>query len=323
MVIDIAADGSRVAVETDLSGAAAPSYNSRIVVWSASGSLSPIPRSACEAYSPIEFVFAGGRAAWLCDNGAAPATYILSVATPGSAGRFSEYVYRGGAMNGGAGADDIGNLAGDGNILVYNTWWSPFNCRTDTWGGPTEQKLWRVLGTKKRLVLAGPDALDAVSVDAGRIAVLRPDGTLVILNEQGKRLSAFRLGRTGIQSEAEAAGRHGEPIRLTGTKLIALRRSTIEVRDAARGTLQHRWPTAAARLEDAQGNFALYTAGVAIHLLRLSDGRDRVLGIADQKGPAHADLEPDGLYYSFNTAHGVKPGHVAFVSFAQLTAQFK
>ena len=76
-------------------------------------------------------------------------------------------------------------------------------------------------------------------------------------------------------------------------------------------------------LEDAQGDLAVYTAGIAINLLRLSDGRDHVLTIADQGEPAHAALEPEGLYYSYNRSGSETPGRLAFVQLRQLEAKFR
>jgi hypothetical protein len=121
----------------------------------------------------------------------------------------------------------------------------------------------------------------------------------VIPNEQGRRASAFRLGTRSVAS-----------VKLTGARLVVLRGRTLEVHDAASGTLRHHWPVAASdapiALEDADGNFAVYTAGIAIHLLRLSDGRDRVLSITSEEGPVPADLEPEGLYYSYSEAGRTK-----------------
>ena len=145
--------------------------------------------------------------------------------------------------------------------------------------------------------------------------MLRAEGKFVLLSVHGKQLAAFTLQRTGITD-----------MKLAGLQLIILRGSTLEVRDARKGTLRHRWTIARSiagtALEDAQGNFAVYTAGIAIHVLRLSDGRDQVIAIEDEAEPAHADLEPTGLYYSYNTSSGTAAGRVALVPYARLAAAF-
>jgi hypothetical protein len=303
-IVDLSADGSRAAVVSGdvLCGP--------IAIWSPRGSASWIPGSSeCGDGSMEEFVLAGTRVAWTVETDTNNLDYTdLETGTPGrQALRVTSTDHNEG--------DYLGNLAGDGPLLVYNTWRGGFRWE----GGRVAPRLWRVVGERAagaRLVLAGPDALDVVAVGAGRIAVLRPDGRLVLLDSKGKRLSAFRLGRQGV-----------EAVTLTGSILVVLRGKTVEVRDATTGTVKHCWPAAsssgAIELEDAHGNFAVYVAGIAIHLLRLSDGRDLVLAIAKQAGPAHAELEPERLYYSYNETGSAKPGRVAFVPYRELTARFR
>ena len=131
-------------------------------------------------------------------------------------------------------------------------------------------------------MLAGPDALDVVSVDAGRIAVLRRDGTCAVLSDRGRRLSAFVLGRKGV-----------EGVRLSGSELVVLRGTTFEVRDATRGTVKHRWAAvpsiAPIVLKDVQGPFAVYTAGIAIHL---TAPRDRQRPHARDRRPGRVRRMP-------------------------------
>jgi hypothetical protein len=139
---------------------------------------------------------------------------------------------------------------------------------------------------------------------------------LVILNDHGKRLSAFRLGGSKVKA-----------VTLTGSQLVVLRGTAFEVRDATTGKVKHRWPVASSdgasiTLEDAQGNLAAYTAGIAIHVLRLTNGHDRVLAIAKQAGWANAALEPEGLYYSYSETGSAK-GRVAFVPLSELKARFR
>jgi hypothetical protein len=76
------------------------------------------------------------------------------------------------------------------------------------------------------------------------------------------------------------------------------------------------------RLRDAEGNFAVYVAGVAIHVVRLGDGRDLALRIEREAGPADVQIEPQGLFYAYNEAYSEQPGRIAFVPFSQLRRRF-
>ena len=74
----------------------------------------------------------------------------------------------------------------------------------------------------------------------------------------------------------------------------------------------------AAELEDAAGDLVLYVVGAAIHVLRLSDGRDVVIHTPDATEPVFARLVPNGLFYAFNVAYAKRPGRLVFVTRADL-----
>jgi WD40-like Beta Propeller Repeat len=307
--LSLAADGDRAAIATDAEFDCGP-----VFVWRPGRPAAGIAgsRGCGDAGARSEFAFASGIAAWTYEEDTITihGTYLLA-GRPGSPARD--------LVDADHDRDDyLGNLSGDGPLLVYDTWKETWPSGYERPGLVKQPKLWRIVGdgrARSRLVLAGPDALDVVSVDAGRIAVLRRDGTCAVLSDRGRRLSAFVLGRKGV-----------EGVRLSGSELVVLRGTTFEVRDATRGTVKHRWAAVSSIapivLKDVQGPFAVYTAGIAIHLLRLADGRDRTLAIANQAGPADADLEPEGLYYSYNETGSATPGRVAFVPLAQLTKSF-
>jgi hypothetical protein len=302
-VRDLSADGGRAAILAKPTDSCGP-----VGVWDPHGGITWLASSSCEGrihgWWNGEFVIAAGRVAWIDadDPGESSPILVFDYVEAGTLAAGTTTV---------AETDEEGewldNLAGDGSLLVYNSW------------NRSKPKLWRIIGAQKasaQLLLAGQDAGAVKAVDAGRIAVLRRDGNLVILNDRGRRLSSFRLDSKGI-----------ETVRLTGSQLVVQRGAAFEVRDTKSGAPKHRWPAAHSiapiALEDAQGNFAVYTAGIAIHLLRLSDGRDRVLKIARQVGPAHADLEPRGLFYSYNRAGSTTPGRIAFVPLNELTTRFR
>jgi hypothetical protein len=82
-----------------------------------------------------------------------------------------------------------------------------------------------------------------------------------------------------------------------------------------------RFAFVAVRLLGRHGD-VLRSTGVAIHLIRLSDGKDVVLDIEDQTGASHAELEPTGLFYAWNEPHTRRPGWLAFVPWMDVVVAF-
>ena len=240
---------------------------------------------------------AGEVVAWIDDEAGDthddPSVSTLSVRRAGAPTRQLAV-----ASHFGATGAQLGNLFGDGPLLVFNTW-------HESRSGVTKARLWRADGARKTLVRSGGD-VRVVAVGGGRIATLRPDGRLTLLGADGERLRALSLGR-GI-----------EGVRLDAARLVVLRRAMLEVYDAASGRLTRRLPTRLGpsgdlRLEDVDGGVAVYVAGLTIHLLRLSDGRDVALRLEDEGSEAHAQLEPAGLFYAYDQAWTTKPGRLGFV----------
>ena len=77
-----------------------------------------------------------------------------------------------------------------------------------------------------------------------------------------------------------------------------------------------------ARTAEKLDRIAAYATGPEIHLLRVADGRDRMLRTEPAVGPVDAQLEPSGLFYSYNLVHARKPGRVSFVPRARLAQLF-
>jgi Tol biopolymer transport system component len=310
-VLRLAADASRVVFETTC-------YGGPLTIWDTTGALDRVVGEDCDTENGREeLALAAGRIAWINENYSMIYRF-LELATPG---KKPAHVDDADAKHDGGW---IGNLMGDAGLLVYNKWRVTHSGDiADPRWRVEDPGLWRIDGTRPTRIVAGADAFDLVDVDTGRIAVLREDGKLVILDRQGKRLSAFSLGKRGVEAEP-STGRW--PVRLTEGLVVVLRGTAIEARDAVSGTVRHRWPTASSEapltLEAARGDFVVYKTGIALHLLRLSDGRDRIVEIPDEEGPVHAELERAGLYFSYNTPVGAKHGRVAFVPLRELTARF-
>jgi hypothetical protein len=203
----------------------------------------------------------------------------------------------------------IDNLFGDGSLLVFNTW-------RQKRSGVTQARLWRLEEKRKTLLRSGADALPVVAVDGDRIVTLRRDGKLTLFSGEGKRLKVLSLGR-GI-----------EGVQLDGKQLVVLRRAILEIYDLGSGRLIRRRSSqpgisGQVRLEDVDHGIAVYVAGLAIHLLRLSDGRDVALRLEDEGSEAHAQLEPAGLFYVYNQAWTTKPGRLGFVPLREVERRLK
>lgn len=228
----------------------------------------------------------------------------------------------------------MGHVLGDGALLVFSTWeavGTPRRVVNETvWGvrepgfagacpigippsdvfparpGPCEQ------------IARSAEALTPLALDTGRIVVRRGEGPLELLDTQGGLLRAIPLP----PGEAIAA-------ELAGDDLVVLVAGALRHYSAASGDLQHTWPLPnfpsggfcgvpcftrpQLQLEDTAVGLAAYILNGELHLLRLADGSDRVIGPATA-----AELEESGLFYAFRV-EGDWPGRIRFVSAARLS----
>jgi hypothetical protein len=70
-----------------------------------------------------------------------------------------------------------------------------------------------------------------------------------------------------------------------------------------------------------QGDLVVYRTGGAIHMLRLSDGRDKALLIPGAAPWLDASLEPGGLFVSWNKMHDRRPGRIGFIPLRAILAR--
>src|SRR5207237_2982137 len=71
-------------------------------------------------------------------------------------------------------------------------------------------------------------------------------------------------------------------------------------------------------LEDAEGDLVAYVVGIAVHVLRVSDGREMVIDTPNATEPVFARFVPSGLFYSFNESYAKRPGRLVFVARSEL-----
>jgi hypothetical protein len=159
-------------------------------------------------------------------------------------------------------------------------------------------------------IAAGQATLRAASLDRHRVAVLRPDQKVALYDTERGRL----LATVVPSSSREVALRKDYVVVLTRTR-------TLEIFDARTGAAVRTLPVArgAARI-DVYGGIAVYAAGRAVHVLRLADGRDAVLGTAP-RAIVGLEIESSGIAYAYNTVKGTRDvGNLAFVPMRRATS---
>lgn len=265
---------------------------------------------------------AGRRLAWVrYDAGNYTTAYLVSgtLQKPRPATRLTgDKIRNSDSLEG----DSVGDVQGDGSLLVFNTW---STCEAYSGGGSCpegtprglhvyNENVWRVDARKKRLVLASPDEATILSVAAGRILVRRADGALELLRKDGSVVRAFSFRRNEVRGAA-----------LDGSELVVLDRSgrlRFRVFDPVTGE-QRKVLTAkagATQLDVEHGHLA-YVVGTVVHVLRLTDGRERryiAPAVSSPHGysvPVQAQIEPSGLFYSYQARRG---GRVRFVPFDEI-----
>ena len=153
------------------------------------------------------------------------------------------------------------------------------------------------------------------SLAAGRIAVLRDGNAVSVLSPDGG-IRAFAFGGHRVLGAA-----------LDGPRLVVLQHSRLTVLDLRRGRRTASWPVRrgfgpAPELEGARGDLAAYVVGAAVHVVRLSDGREIVIDNPNATEPVFARFVPSGLFYSFNESYDRRPGRLVHVARMELERAF-
>ena len=285
--------------------------------------MAPRRQRECSGSSTGEEIYgviAGRRLAWVRDVGGNYREAWLVTATigrPRSTTQLTEAQVR----NTDTGVGDwVGNINGDGSLLVFNTW---SVCETTPEGDSCpegtppgshiyNENLWRIVGPRKQLLLARPDELTVLSVAAGRILVRRADGSLEVRRADGSLLRAFPFRRGEVRAAL-----------LDASELVVLDYGsslTWRVYDLVSGQ-QKRVFAAPGRAiaTDVERGLLVYTVGRAVYVLRLADGRKVIFKAPVVRmpypAPVQAQLEPSGLFYSYDVR---REGRVRFVPFGEI-----
>jgi hypothetical protein len=213
--------------------------------------------------------------------------------------------------------DSVGNVYGDSSLLVFNTW-SVCEARADGGScGPEgtppgyhiyNENVWRVVGRRKRLVLASPDEATVLSVANGRILLQRADGSLELRRADGRLLRAFPFRPEGVRGAV-----------LDASELVVLDRSprlTWRIYDPVSGEQQRAFAAQPGAIPaDVERGLLVYTVGRVVHVVRLADRRQRTYTTPRGSEYVLAQIEPSGLFYSYQVR---SEGRVRFLPFSRI-----
>ncbi len=188
-------------------------------------------------------------------------------------------------------------VAGGGSLIVFST----------------GRKIWRLEGRRRRLLRVERAVAWPLSVDARRVLLERKDGSLAVVDGDGRLVRGFHFAQRPLAAE------------LAGDRLVVLRSARdgqrLQVFRLADGKRVRSLRTAGgglAEFESASGRLAAYVVGIAIHVVDLMNGHDVVLRFPQQAGTAHARLLPSGLVYSVGEAYSARPWALGFIPRATL-----
>lgn len=326
LVKSLAMDGPRIAYDV------AASYVGKrcngVYVWNvASGATTHVSgagtcgnEGSSTGQGVREVAVAGPRVAWIVSEGGNTyhKDYLYTAALPKPKEHLLASAYREGEGEGTLTCGQphartfgkwIGCLVGARTVLIVNRW------STGRSGGVTSARL-EFIGKRLREITSGRGSMDALSTDGGRVAVVRRDGTVALYSARDGSL--LRVVST---SAAEAAVRGNDLVVLTST-------GELEVRNSHSGGLLHKWPLAAgARFLDVCQGLASYAAPLhggygahAVHVIRLSSGKDRIVARHPYIWTAVGDvqLEPAGLAYDVGVGRAYDRGAVVFLPMSSL-----
>jgi hypothetical protein len=219
---------------------------------------------------------AGKRLAWVRTETSTTLIQHLITATVDK--RHPRHRLADGSDSGDTGVGDyVGNVQGDRSLLVFNTWSTCYTAPNGAYracppGVPKEtiytdrEKLWRIVGDRKRLIASAPNELAALAVAAGRILVKRHDGSLELRRADGHVTHKFRFRRREVRAAL-----------LDASELVVLdhrAQDTWRVYDPATGGgLKRVLPARrGATPADVERGLVVYVIHRQVHVLRLTDG---------------------------------------------------
>ena len=262
-----------------------------------------------------ELAVAGRRLAWVRYAGGNYQQVWLVTGTVGKPRSTKQLTDQKDHNTGDGVGDWVGNVHGDGSLLVFNTWSVCNQDPEDDLHCPErfprgyhvyDEDVWRIVGGRKRLILSSDDEATVLAVAAGRILLQRADGSLELRRANGSLLRAFPFRPNEVRGAV-----------LDADELVVLDRSggsTWRIIDPVSGN-QRAIPAAPGAMpQDVERGLLVYTLNRAVHVLRLADRRLKSFRTPVGSYPS-AQIEPAGLFYSFQVHDR---GRVRFVPLGQI-----
>jgi TolB protein len=300
----LGAAGNHAVVEQGLGSATEyPNPPRPLLVWEPkTRRVRRLPVHGCG--SVVDVVVADAAVAYTCDNSGVDVIERALRVQPLKGGRPSTLAHAV-AANAPPGSL-LSGVAGRGPLLAFGIAMS---------GKPIIGGF-EIARTRLSVIVAGravplrtwPRRATVVSTDGRRIVVLLGQRAVaVVAGETGRELRTLAFGRNRVQDAA-----------VDGRLLFVMLRHRLAVYDVLGWRRIGSWPMKRGFgpqpiLEDALGDLAVYRIGIALHVFRVSDGREFVIRIPEEAGPVFARLVPDGLFYAYNRAYAKPPGRVVFV----------
>jgi hypothetical protein len=238
--------------------------------------------------SVAELALATRTVAWQETNGGNNLELSISTATLARPKeREISYVENGGGAAGDPAGDYTGDLVGHGRLLAYASW-----TECDEAGGDYARACSNGLpdvydqalrGTRGRVLRSGSGVLHPVWTDGTAILIRHADRSLLLIGPRGG----------GIRSFPAIPGLVGAVFQ--GSQLVTLTPTSLTLWNAHTGAKLRSFALGPGTrvLEDLDGGIAVLGSHGTTHLIRLSDGRGATFARA-----AHAQLEPQGLYFA-------------------------
>jgi Tol biopolymer transport system component len=283
--------------------------DARLQIWDATTGRSVRgPEPCANTYGPGDVVLAGGRIAWTCSE--AGNTYYASRLQTFRLGRGSAVTVASSYGEPEHGGTSLGDLVGRRTTIAFTNHHEGAQERHDAWllSASKARKcpqgaIYRSRSVCRRLI--GANGGVTTAVDAGKVLTVARDGLVRILSTNGSVRRSWNLG------EGIVTGR------LRGRTLAVQRGTTLDTYDTATGAHTRTCSLAADEgptfLLDVQGDLVVYATGGAVHLLRLSSGRDVALRLPGAAPTLDVHLEPAGLFVSWNTMYNRRLGRLGFV----------
>jgi dipeptidyl aminopeptidase/acylaminoacyl peptidase len=275
--------------------------------WTPPSRATPVARGPCGNYGDLgeSWAFAGGRSlvAWLTSvivDVQQSDRDVVAVARPGDARGTVRAQWQSIRYNTGLGrVDDFPVLLGDGTSVAFEGTWRN-----------NGRALWRVdersPGRPVRIPLPR-DATTALAEDRGQIVLATTHEGLVVVDGRGH--VRRRIGH----APADQAALGGDQLAVRSGDLL-----TVFATDGRARRFVLASDSGAPRLLAVRNGLCVYASGIAIHVLRLADGVDRVLALPDESGPVDAVATARGLYVSYDRGYSRPAGQVLLFDWASL-----